>query len=74
MSTLQHLHEGLNDAWETLVGGWQRLYRRAANAITHFTPGRKAGQQDAEQGREIAVRSSGWGCSPPRSSTTRIGS
>ena len=34
MSTLHQLREGLNEAWDTLVDGWQRLYRRAAGAIT----------------------------------------
>jgi len=38
MSTVDQLREGLNEAWETLVDGWQRLYRRAAGAITRFTP------------------------------------
>ena len=59
MSTLHQLREGLNEAWGSLREGWQRLYRRAANAITRFTPGSKGGDDD--QGREIAIRSSGWG-------------
>jgi len=62
MSTLHQLREGLNEAWDTLVDGWQRLYRRAAGAITRFTPGKKAGEGgNAEAGEEIAVRSTGWG-------------
>ena len=58
MSTLQQLKEGLNEAWDSLADGWQRLYRRAAGAITRFTPGRR---EDEKTGRELAVRSSGWG-------------
>lgn len=58
MSTLHQLREGLNEAWDTLVEGWQRLYRRAAGAITRFTPGRR---EDEKTGSELAVRSSGWG-------------
>lgn len=58
MSTLQQLKQGLNDAWDTLADGWQRLYRRAAGAITRFTPGKN---KDEKTGRELAVRSSGWG-------------
>lgn len=58
MSTLHQLREGLNQAWDNLVDGWQRLYRRAANAITRFTPAKQAGES---AGQELAVRSSGWG-------------
>lgn len=62
MSTFQQVREGLNEAWDTLVEGWQRLYRRAAGAITRFTPGRESGKGDsAEAGQEIALRSTGWG-------------
>jgi HSP20 family protein len=66
MSTLDQVREGLNEAWDTLVDGWQRLYRRAAGAITRFTPGTKP-DRDLEKearggaGREIATRSAGWG-------------
>lgn len=62
MSTLHQLREGLNEAWDTLVDGWQRLYRRAAGAITRFTPGKRAeegGGAGSEQ--EIALHSTGWG-------------
>jgi HSP20 family protein len=61
MSTLHQLREGLNEAWDTLVDGWQRLYRRASGAITRFTPGKKAREDDKGAGQEIAVRSTGWG-------------
>lgn len=57
MSTMQQFREGLSEAWDTLLDGWQKLYRHAAGAITRFTPG-KPGGSDA---REIAVRSTGWG-------------
>ena len=62
MSTLHQLRDGLNEAWDTLVDGWQRLYRRAANAITRFTPGRNAeAGGNVKTGQEIAMRSTGWG-------------
>lgn len=61
MSTLDQLREGLNEAWDTLVDGWQRLYRRASGAITRFTPGKKVREDDKGAGQEIAVRSAGWG-------------
>jgi len=61
MSTLHQLREGLNEAWDSLVDGWQRLYRRASGAITRFTPGKKAREDEKGTGQEIAVRSAGWG-------------
>ena len=62
MSTIHQLREGLNEAWDTLVDGWQRLYQRAAGAITRFTPGDKGAQREAAgEGRDIALRSAGWG-------------
>lgn len=62
MSTIHQLREGLNDAWGSLVDGWQRLYRRAASAITRFSPGEKgAGRNHPASGQDIAVRSAGWG-------------
>lgn len=61
MSTLNQLREGLNEAWDTLVDGWQRLYRRASGAITRFTPGKKAREDDKGTEQGIAVRSAGWG-------------
>ncbi|MBT8446478.1 MAG: Hsp20/alpha crystallin family protein [Gammaproteobacteria bacterium] len=60
MSTLQQMREGLNDALDTLLEGWQRLYRFAAGAITRFTPGKAAGQPDAGEDQGLATRSIGW--------------
>jgi HSP20 family protein len=59
MSTLQQVREGLNEAWDSLLDGWQRLYRRAAGAITRFTPGRQTDQAVAN--RDSGGRSIGWG-------------
>lgn len=62
MSTLQQLREGLHDAWETLVEDWQRLSRRASGAITRFTPGKRAKDDDRDYAaQELAIRSAGWG-------------
>ena len=58
MSTLQQFREGLNDALDTLQEGWQRLYRRAAGAITRFSPGRSAATADTGHG--LSTRSIGW--------------
>lgn len=61
MTTLHQLRDSLNEAWDTLVHGWERLYRRAEGAITRYT-GEKAGKEtSAEGGREIAARNVGWG-------------
>ena len=59
MSTLQQVREGLNEAWDSLLEGWQRLYRRAAGAITRYTPGREGGETTDD--RALAGRSIGWG-------------
>ena len=62
MSTIHQLREGLNEAWDTLIDGWQRLYRRAAGAITRFYPGDKdLRRENAGKGQDVAVRSAGWG-------------
>lgn len=62
MSTLHQVREGLTEAWDTLVDGWQRLYRRAAGAMTRFTPGKKTTQEGVlEHRHEVASRSTGWG-------------
>jgi len=62
MSTFQQLREGVSEAWDTLMEGWQRLYRRAAGAITRFTPGEKDRAELAErESRDVWVRSTGWG-------------
>lgn len=61
MSTLQQVKEGLNEAWESLADGWQRLYRRASGAITRFTPGRGREGDDAHKISDLAARSAGWG-------------
>ncbi len=60
MSTLQQLRNGLHGVWDSVLEGWQRLYRRAASAITRFTPG-DGKDRDEGEGREIAVRNIGWG-------------
>jgi len=59
MSTLHQLQEGLNEAWDTLVDGWQRLYRHAAGAITRFTPCKRAREGAEVGGQPIAVCSAG---------------
>ena len=62
MSTIQQFREGLSEAWDTLLEGWQKLYRHAAGAITRFTPGNRGGSElGGRDAREIAVRSTGWG-------------
>ena len=61
MSTLQQVKEGLNEAWESLADGWQRLYRRASGAITRFTPGHGRGADDTRGTSDLALRSAGWG-------------
>jgi HSP20 family protein len=62
MSTLQQLRQGVNHAWDTVLEGWQKLYRRAAGAITRFTPGKKSSKDlTATEEQDLMLRSSGWG-------------
>ncbi len=62
MSTFQQLREGLTDTLDTLLDGWQRLYHRAAGAITRFTPGSKEETDPAtREARDISVYNAGWG-------------
>ncbi len=58
MATLQQFREGLSEAWDSLLDGWQRFYRRAAGALTRYRPSKK---QKQKGGRELAERNAGWG-------------
>ena len=61
MSTLQQVWEGLHEAWDLFQEGWQRFSKRAAGAITQFTPGKIAVKNGGEHRGELATRSTGWG-------------
>jgi HSP20 family protein len=58
MSALHQLKQGLNEVWGSVREGWERLYQRAAGAITRYTPGKKTGEL---ANVEMADRSAGWG-------------
>jgi HSP20 family protein len=60
MSPFEHLRDEFSHAWDALIDGWQRLYRRAAGAMTRFSQGSEA-QADASSSTALAERSSGWG-------------
>ncbi len=60
MSTLHQIREGLNEALGAVTDGWQKLYRQAAGALTHFTHDKKSDDRTQES-KDLAVRSSGWG-------------
>ncbi len=60
MSTLQQVSEGLSEVWDNLMEGWWKLYRRAGQALTRFTPSKGEGMTPAES-QEISVRGTGWG-------------
>lgn len=61
MSTLQQIREDVTHAWDRVVDGWGQLFRRAAGALTRFTPGAHGG--DAAEGSrgDMAIRGSRWG-------------
>ncbi len=58
MTALHQLRQGLQEVWGSVREGWQRLYQRAAGAMTRFTPGRKTGELVTV---DMADRSAGWG-------------
>jgi len=62
---LQQFREGMTDAWDNLVQGWTRgwndLSRRAAGAMTRFTPKRRGDDQGGRRQKQHALRSTGWG-------------
>lgn len=60
MSPFQTLRDEFSHAWDALIDGWQRLYRRAAGAMTRFTQ-RPEAETDAEASTELAERNTGWG-------------
>lgn len=62
MSAMNQLREGLHEAWDNLVDGWNRFYRRASGAMTRYTPGKKGqGEASSDQQQEILLRNAGWG-------------
>jgi HSP20 family protein len=61
MPTLHQISESLSGTWDNMVDGWQGLYRRAAGAITQFSPLVKKERQEDATDKDIALRSVGWG-------------
>ncbi len=55
MADLLHLGEELNKTWKNLSADWARLARKAATAITHFTP------KPLANGDQAVNPSAGWG-------------
>ncbi len=64
MATLAQLRDRLSSTWQHLAEGWSQLRRRAAQALTRFTParqdtaGRSAGMDAVDQALQHAPR---WG-------------
>ena len=64
MATLAQLRDRLSSTWQHLAEGWSQLRRRAAQALTRFTParqdtaGRNAGTDAVDQALHHAPR---WG-------------
>lgn len=55
MSTLQQLRGGINRAIDYLSDGWRQLSERATQAITHFNPIHRTGD-DVEQADAVIER------------------
>lgn len=60
MKALEEIKQGLEDAWESLSEGWHRLRRRAAGALTRFTPG-KSGPIATKRDEDFYPGATGWG-------------
>ena len=58
MTTFIQLRRGLNNAWDTVVDGWQHLRDLASHAITRFTPDSREVETASDQ---IALSGSRWG-------------
>lgn len=56
MFTLDRLTHNLKDTVDYLADGWQELWNKTRNAITHFTPG-----HDESANQALAINSSRWG-------------
>ena len=61
MSTLQQIRHDVTHAWDRIVDGWEQLFRRAAGALTRFTPGAHKADSDEGAHKAMTSRSSGWG-------------
>ncbi len=62
MATLTQLRQGLGQIWETVTEDWNKLTRRATNAVTRFSPPAKTARKN--NGKKIMKsnqRSIGWG-------------
>lgn len=59
MKALNEIKHGLEEAWESLAEGWHRLRRRAAGALTRFTPG-KSGMPNPKREDDFCPGSPGW--------------
>jgi len=61
MSTLQQIRQDVTHAWDRVIDGWGQLFRRAAGALTRFTPGANKGAAEETSHGALVTRSSGWG-------------
>lgn len=60
MSAWHQISEGLGEAWDNIVEGWRRFFRRAGRALTRFSPASGDDRGHSDFGG-IAGRSAGWG-------------
>ena len=60
MSTLQQVREGVSEAWDNLVDGWQRLYPATPRERSRDLPPHRGDKDGADQQRRGAPNA-GWG-------------
>lgn len=60
MSTLQQVREGLHQALAPIAEGWQKLYQKAAGAMTRFSPAKGRDKTEDQGANDLVKRSTGW--------------
>lgn len=60
MSTLQQLRTGLGRAWENIAEGWRQLSERAGQALTHFSPVHRGGNDNSADNALVERSASRW--------------
>lgn len=62
MSTIHQLREGMSNALDTIMEGWNKLYHQAREAMIHFRPGTKpADEKESSNSTSLATHHTKWG-------------
>lgn len=61
MNTIHQLREGMNNALDTIIDGWQKLYHQARDAMIRFSPGKKSDNTTPGISAHDLTRHTQWG-------------